>query len=102
MINKIQHTLFSDDPNGTTLREIDSIGDLMSIGRFFEDCVEKGFMDYDGRGYFVTEVDNKKYEILDISFSIDDDEVYYKGEFIGGIFYVCNKLGILEVMWYNK
>ncbi len=102
MINKIQHTLFSDDPNGTTLREIDSIGDLMSIGRFFEDCVEKCFMDYDGHGYFVTEVEGKKYEILDVSFSIDDDIVWYKGHDIGGIFNFCNKLGILELVWYNR
>lgn len=102
MVNKIKYTLFSDDPNGTTLREIDGIGDLMGVGEFFEDCVQKDFMDYDGHGYFVIKVEDKKYEIMDISFSINDDEVYYKGEFIGGIFYVCNKLNILEVMWYNK
>ena len=102
MSNRIQYTIFSDDPNGTTLRETDSIGDLMDVGQFFEDCVRKNLMDYDGSGYFVKEVNGKKYEILDISFSIDNDEVYYKGEFIGGIFYVCNKLRILEIMWYNK
>lgn len=97
------YTLFDDDPNGATLREIDSPGSLMSIGQFFENCIKKGFMDYDGRGYFVIEVENKKYEITDIHFGIDDDdEVYYKGEFIGGIFYICNILGILEIMWYNK
>ena len=102
MVNKIKYTLFSDDPDGTTLREIDSIGDLMGVGYFFECCVEKDFMDYDGRGYFIKEIQGKKYEIMDISFSIDEDIVWYKGTDIGGIFNFCNKLGILEVMWYNK
>lgn len=102
MANKIQYTLFSDDPNGTTLREVDSIGTLMSIGEFLQQCIEKCFIDYDGWGYFVVEVDNKKYEILDISFSIDEDTVWYKNNDIGGIFNFCNKLGILEVVWYNR
>ena len=56
MSNRIQYTIFSDDPNGTTLRETDSIGDLMDVGQFFEDCVRKNLMDYDGSGYFVKEV----------------------------------------------
>lgn len=102
MSNKIQYTLFYDDPDGTTLREISSIGDLMSIGEFFEQCVQKDFMDYDGWGYFVKEVEGKKYEIMDISFSIDKDTVWYKDNDIGGIFNFCNKLRILEVVWYNK
>ena len=48
------------------------------------------------------EVDGKKYAIVDIYFSIDEDDVAYKGESIGSIFYVCNRLGFKEIVWFNK
>jgi hypothetical protein len=59
-------------------------------------------MDYDGFGRFIKEVNDKKYAILDLSFSIDNDDVIYKGESIGSIFYVCNNLSLYEVVWFNK
>jgi hypothetical protein len=59
-------------------------------------------MDYDGFGRFIKEVNGKKYAILDLSFSIDNDEVIYGGEFIGSIFYICNNLSLYEIVWFNK
>lgn len=57
----------------------------------------------------VTKVEKGDYIIVDntsvyevYQSSVSKKWFLYKGEFIGGIFYVCNKLRILEIMWYNK
>ncbi len=99
--NTIKYKLFEDEPE-LTLVEVEDSDTVFTVGDFLDQCLAACFMDYDGFGHFVKTVDNKRYSINDISFSIDDDEVFYKGGFIGGIFYVCNKLNIKELVWFNK
>jgi hypothetical protein len=77
-------------------------GNLYTIEQFIEMSESGGFMDYDGFGHFIKTVDGKKYAIVDIYFSIDEDDVSYKGESIGSIFYVCNRLDLREIVWFNK
>lgn len=99
--NTIKYKLFEDEPE-LTLVEVEDSDTVFKVGDFLDQCLATCFMDYDGFGHFVKTVDNKRYSINDISFSIDNDEVFYKGVFIGGIFYVCNKLNIKELVWFNK
>lgn len=98
---KIQYKLFSDAPE-VDMVEVDETDHVMSVGEFLDACISTCFMDYDGFGRFIKEVNDKKYAILDLSFSIDNDDVIYKGESIGSIFYVCNNLSLYEVVWFNK
>ncbi len=98
--NQITYPLFEDGE--VILVEIEDKDDLMPIGQFLEYCINRCFMDYDGIGYFVKRIDGKEYAITDISFSIDKDEVYYRREYIGSIFYFCNLLRIEKVVWFNK
>lgn len=99
--NKITYKLFSDAPE-VEMVEVEDSDDVYSVGEFLDQCIATCFIDYDGFGCFVKEVNGKKYAILDLSFSIDSDEVYYKKEFIGSIFYICNNLSIYEIVWFNK
>jgi hypothetical protein len=98
---KIKYKLFSDAPE-VEMVEVDETDHVMSVGEFLGACISTCFMDYDGFGRFIKEVNDKKYAILDLSFSIDNDDVIYKGESIGSIFYVCNNLSLYEVVWFNK
>jgi hypothetical protein len=98
---KIQYKLFSDAPE-VDMVEVDETDHVMSVGEFLDACISTCFMDYDGFGRFIKEVNDKKYAILDLSFSIDNDDVIYKGESLGSIFYVCNNLSLYEVVWFNK
>ena len=82
--------------------ELEETDHVMSVGAFLDVCLSTCFMDYDGFGRFIKEVNGKKYAIQDLSFSIDNDEVIYDKEFIGSIFYVCNNLSIYEIVWFNK
>ena len=99
--NKIKYTLFSDAPE-VDLVEVEETDHVMSVGAFLDACLSTCFMDYDGFGRFVKTINGKRYAILDLAFSIDNDEVIYNKEFIGSIFYVCNNLSIYEIVWFNK
>lgn len=99
--NKITYKLFADEPE-VTLVEVDPTDDLIPIGNFLQDCIYNCFTDYDGYGYFVKRIDGKYYAITEVTFSIDEDAVYYKGEFVCGIFGFCNALIISKVIWFNK
>ena len=99
--NSITYKIFEDAPE-LTLVPIEDSDDVYSVGDFLDHCIATSFMDYDGSGHFIKKVNGKKYAILDISFSIDNDEVYYKKEFIGSIFYICNNLSLYEIVWFNK
>lgn len=99
--NIIYKKLFSDEPE-LEFVEVEQDDDVFAIGEFLEDCIGKCFTDYDGWGKFVDTIDGKKYAIRDITFSIDEDEVYYKGEYACPIFEFCNIFGIHEVVWFNK
>ena len=99
--NKIKYKLFSDAPE-VDLVEVEGPDHVMSVGEFLDACLSTCFMDYDGFGRFVKTVNGKRYAIQDLSFSIDNDDVIYKGESIGSIFYVCNNLSLYEVVWFNK
>lgn len=99
--NKIYKKLFDDEPE-LEFVEVEQDDDVFGIGEFLEDCIHHCFMDYDGWGYFVQTLNDKKYAIKDISFSIDEDEVYYKGEYICPIFEFCNIFSIYEIVWFNK
>ena len=99
--NKITYKLFSDAPE-VEMVEVEDSDDVYSVGDFLDQCIATCFMDYDGFGRFVKEANGKKYAILDLSFSIDSDEVYYKKEIIGSIFYICNNLSLYEIVWFNK
>ena len=99
--NKIKYKLFSDAPE-VDMVEVEETDYVMSVGSFLDACISTCFMDYDGFGRFIKEVNGKKYAIQDFSFSIDNDEVIYNKEFIGSIFYVCNNLSLHEVVWFNK
>lgn len=99
--NKVYHKLFEDEPE-LEFVEVEQDDDVFGIGEFLEDCIHHYFMDYDGYGYFVQTLNGKKYAIKDISFSIDEDEVYYKGEYLCPIFDFCRIFGIHYVVWFNK
>ncbi len=99
--NKIKYKLFSDAPE-VDMVEVEPSDRVYLVGEFLDACLATCFMDYDGFGRFIKEVNGKKYAIQDLSFSIDNDEVIYKGEFIGSIFYVCNNLSLYEIVWFNK
>ena len=99
--NKIKYKLFSDAPE-VDLVEVEDSDDVYSVGDFLDQCLATCFMDYDGFGRFVKIVNGKRYAILDLAFSIDNDEVIYNKEFIGSIFYICNNLSIHEIVWFNK
>ena len=99
--HKIKYKLFSDAPE-VDMVEVDETDHVMSVGEFLDACISTCFMDYDGFGRFVKTVNRKRYAIQDLSFSIDNDDVIYKGESIGSIFYVCNNLSLYEVVWFNK
>lgn len=99
--NKIKYKLFSDAPE-VDLVEIEDSDDVYSVGDFLNQCLATCFMDCDGFGRFVKTVNGKKYAILDLAFSIDNDEVIYNKEFIGSIFYICNNLSLYEIVWFNK
>ena len=99
--NKITRKIFEDEPE-LTLVEVEDSDDVFKVGEFLDDCIASTFMDYDGHGHFVKTVNGKKYALIDIYFSIDKDEVYYKGDFIGSIFYICNNLRLREIVWFNK
>ena len=99
--NTIYKKLFGDEPE-LKFVEVEEKDDVYTIGEFLEHCISGCFMDYDGFGKFVDTIDDKKYAIDDISFSIDEDEVYYKGEYICSIFNFCNIFSIYEIVWFNK
>ena len=99
--NTIKYKLFEDAPE-FDLVEVEESDDVYKVGEFLDLCLASCFMDYDGFGHFVKIVDGKKYAIIDIYFSIDEDDVSYKGDSIGSIFYVCNRLGLKEIVWFNK
>ncbi len=99
--NKIKYKLFSDAPE-VEMVEVEDSDDVYSVGDFLDQCLATCFMDYDGFGRFVKTINGKRYAILDLAFSIDNDEVIYNKEFIGSIFYICNNLSIYEIVWFNK
>lgn len=99
--NKIKYKLFKDAPE-FDLVEVEESDTIFKVGAFLDDCLAACFIDYDGFGHFIKTVNGKKYAIVDIYFSIGEDEVFYKDESIGSIFYVCNKLGLKEIIWFNK
>ena len=99
--NKLSYKLFEDEPE-LTLVEVEASDAVFKVGDFIDHCLASAFMDYDGFGHFVKTVEGKKYALIDIYFSIDEDEVYYKKEPIGSIFYVCNRLNLGELVWFNK
>ena len=99
---KTTYKLFSDEPEVNVYKIHPDIGDVFKVGDFLQECIEGLFMDYDGHGRFIVTINKEKYEIDDIGFSIDNDAVYYKGEYATGIFDFCNNLGIKELIWYNK
>lgn len=99
--NKIKYKLFSDAPE-VEMVEVEDSDDIYSVGDFLDQCLATCFMDYDGFGRFVKTINGKRYAILDLAFSIDNDEVIYNKEFIGSIFYICNNLSIHEIVWFNK
>ena len=99
--NTIKYKLFEDAPE-FDLVEIEESDDVYSVGEFLNLCLADCFMDYDGFGHFIKIVDGKKYAVIDIYFSIDEDDVFYKKESIGSIFYVCNRLNLKEIVWFNR
>lgn len=99
--NKIKYKLFRDAPE-VEMVEVEDSDDVYSVGDFLDQCLATCFMDYDGFGRFVKTINGKRYAILDLAFSIDNDEVIYNKEFIGSIFYICNNLSIYEIVWFNK
>ena len=99
--SKINYKLFSDAPE-VEMVEVEDSDDVYSVGEFLDQCLATCFMDYDGFGRFVKTINGKRYAILDLAFSIDNDEVIYNKEFIGSIFYICNNLSIHEIVWFNK
>jgi hypothetical protein len=99
--NAIKYKIFEDEPE-LTLVEVEDSDDTFSVGEFIDHCLSSLFIDYDGFGHFIKTVNGKRYALVDIYFSIDEDEVYYKKESIGSIFYVCNRLGLREIVWFNK
>ena len=99
--NKIKYKLFSDAPE-VEMVEVEDSDDIYSVGDFLDQCLATCFMDYDGFGRFVKTINGKRYAILDLAFSIDNDEVIYNKEFIGSIFYICNNLSLYEIVWFNK
>ena len=99
--SKINYKLFSDAPE-VEMVEVEDSDDVYSVGDFLDQCLATCFMDYDGFGRFVKTINGKRYAILDLAFSIDNDEVIYNKEFIGSIFYICNNLSIYEIVWFNK
>jgi hypothetical protein len=99
--NKIKYKLFEDAPE-FDLVEVEESDAVFKVGAFLDNCLASCFMDYDGFGHFIKTVNGKRYAIIDIHFSIDEDEVYYKNESIGSIFYVCNRLDLREIVWFNK
>ena len=99
--NKIYKKLFGNEPE-LAFVEVEQEDDVFAIGKFLENCISGCFTDYDGFGKFVDTFDDKKYAIEDISFSIDEDEVYYKGEYLCPIFDFCRVFSIYEVVWFNK
>ena len=99
--NIIKYILFKDE-QALDLVEVEETDDIIPIGKFFEDCIYGCLSDYDGEGYFVKTINGKDYAITDIDFSIDEDEVYYKRDFIGSIFYFCQVFKIKKVVWFNK
>lgn len=96
----MQHTLCE----GLTVRlsKIDPEDTFFTVGEFLDHCLNNLFSDYDGFGEFVISLNGQEYEILDLQFSIDEDEVTYKGDFIGSIFYICSMFNIKKIVWYNK
>lgn len=99
--NKIKYKLFEDAPE-FDLVEVEESDTIFKVGAFLDNCLVSCFMDYDGFGHFIKTVNDKKYAIVDIYFSIDEDDVSYKDESIGSIFYFCNRLGLKEIVWFNK
>ena len=99
--NKISYKLFYDAPE-FDLVEIEESDKVFKVGEFLDLCLDSCFMDYDGFGRFIKTVNGKNYAIVDINFSIDEDEVFYKGDALGSIFYFCNKLNLKELVWFNK
>lgn len=99
--NVVCKKLFDDEPE-LVFVEVEQDDDVIAIGEFLESCINGCLTDYDGFGKFVSTIDGKKYAIKDIVFSIDEDEVYYKGECICSIFYFCRIFNIHEVVWVNK
>lgn len=85
------------------IQELDNIGDIMSIEEFISHIISRTLIDYDGFVKFIIEEDDKKYEIVDISYSIDKDEVYYfeDGTYCSLIQF-CRYYEIKKVVWYNK
>lgn len=99
--NKIYKKLFDDEPE-LEFVEVEEDDRVFPIGEFLQDCIEGCFIDYDGWGYFVKTINGTKYAIKDIGFSIDDDMVYYKGEYVCPIFEFCCTFCICEVVWFNR
>ena len=90
------------DEEALDLVEVEESDDVIPVGKFLEDCIDGYINDYDGEGYFVKTINGKDYAITDIDFSIDEDEVYYKHDFISSIFYFCQVFKIKKVVWFNK
>lgn len=96
----IQHTLCE----GLTARlsKIDQEDTFFTVGEFLDNCLSNLFSNYDGYGEFVVSLKGQEYKIRDLQFSIDEDEVTYKGDLIGSIFYICSMFNIKKIVWYNK
>ena len=83
--------------------ELDTIGDIMSVEEFVGNIIRHNFIDYDGFARFVITKGGKKYEIIDIGYSINNDYVcYYKDDAVCSLIEFCRYYEIEEVVWCNK
>lgn len=85
-------------------------GDIMSVGEFADNCIDGGFIDYDGSLYLLRErkEDNEVvYYELPFSYEIENDNVFFFSADgsqvdVGSLVYACKELNIRKIIWYNK
>ena len=99
----MEHYLFGLDEPPVNIEPLDdSIGHVMGIGEFLEDCICERLTDYDGYCKFIVTVGGQHYEITNMSFNIEENDVYLNDEVIACVFTFCRVCGIRKVIWFNK
>ena len=77
-------------------------GDVMTVGKFIDNILCGGFIDYDGYAHFLVSKDKILYEVEEAIYSIDDNIVEFNKDMTADLITFCNALEVTKVAWFNR